>query len=49
MAINYIFFIVLSFFALASSQKYKKYVHSTDPDAKCLDGTPPAIYVHEGS
>lgn len=30
-------------------QKYKKIVHTTDPDAKCLDGSPPALYVHQGS
>lgn len=32
-----------------NAQKYRKIVHTTDPDAKCLDGTPPALYVHEGS
>lgn len=30
-------------------QRYKKIVHTTDPDAKCLDGSPPALYVHQGS
>ena len=23
-------------------------IHESDPDAKCLDGTPPALYLHEG-
>jgi hypothetical protein len=41
--------IILSVILIASSQKYRKIVHTTDPEAKCLDGTPPAIYVHEGS
>jgi hypothetical protein len=42
----------LLMFAILSccvSQKYKKIVHLTDADAKCLDGTPPAIYVHQGT
>lgn len=28
---------------------YKKIIHTTDPNAKCLDGTPPILYLHEGS
>lgn len=31
-----------------SSSFYTKIIHNTDPEAKCLDGSPPAIYVHEG-
>jgi O-palmitoleoyl-L-serine hydrolase len=27
---------------------FKKVIHNTDPNAKCLDGSPPALYVHEG-
>ena len=27
---------------------YNKTIHQTDPEAKCLDGSPPAIYVHQG-
>lgn len=47
---NKISFLVL--FLLTASiqtQKYKKIVHKTDPDARCLDGSPPALYVHQGS
>jgi hypothetical protein len=43
-------FVLLSIIVLASSAEtpYKKVIHNTDPDAKCLDGSSPAIYVHEG-
>ena len=27
---------------------YKKVVHNYDPEAKCLDGSPGLLYVHEG-
>lgn len=33
---------------LASSQNYKKVIHNYDPEAKCLDGSPGLLYVHEG-
>lgn len=42
------FIIVLIFFA-CYKQLYKKIVHETDPEAKCLDGTPPGLYVSEGT
>lgn len=35
--------------SLSYAQKYKKIVHLTDPEARCLDGSPPAIYVHQGT
>jgi hypothetical protein len=31
-----------------SAEPYKKLIHNTDPDAKCLDGSSPMIYLHEG-
>jgi hypothetical protein len=34
--------------AVAQEEPYKKVIHESDPDAKCLDGTPPALYLHEG-
>ena len=46
---------LLCLFAIAciilsvQAQKYQKIVHNTDPDAKCLDGTSPALYIHEGA
>jgi hypothetical protein len=33
---------------VSTSPVYKKVIHNTDPDAKCLDGSPAAIYLHEG-
>jgi len=27
---------------------YHKVIHNTDPEARCLDGSPAMIYVHEG-
>jgi hypothetical protein len=27
---------------------YRKVVHNTDPEARCLDGSPSFLYVHEG-
>jgi O-palmitoleoyl-L-serine hydrolase len=32
----------------ANSQNYKKVIHNYDPQAKCLDGSPGLLYVHEG-
>ena len=29
-------------------EPYKLVIHNTDPNAKCLDGTSPALYLHEG-
>lgn len=40
---------LLLLISFAQAQKYKKIVHTTDPDARCLDGSPPAIYVHQGT
>ena len=31
-----------------AEELYRKVVHETDPEAKCLDGSPAAIYLHEG-
>ena len=44
-----ILILVLFLFSVIDAQKYKKIVHTTDPDAKCLDGSPPALYVHQGT
>ena len=32
-----------------SGSLYQKVVHKTDPEAKCLDGSSPAVYVHQGN
>jgi len=44
------FMMVMSVALLAkcTEQPYKKIIHNTDPKAKCLDGSSPAIYLHEG-
>ena len=40
---------VLSLFlAFAQAAPYKKVIHNTDPKAKCLDGSSPAVYLHQG-
>jgi hypothetical protein len=36
-------------FAVSSQGFYRKVIHNTDPEAKCLDGSPGALYIHEGS
>jgi hypothetical protein len=47
---KYLLILVLAILLSASqAQNYKKVVHLTDPEARCLDGSPPAIYVHQGS
>jgi O-palmitoleoyl-L-serine hydrolase len=33
---------------LCAEQPYKLVIHNTDPQAKCLDGSSPALYLHEG-
>lgn len=41
--------LLLAFAILAFSQSdFTKVIHNTDPNAKCLDGTPPMVYLHEG-
>ncbi len=35
--------------AQSQSEYYQKVIHNTDPEAKCLDGSPGLLYVHEGS
>lgn len=38
---------VLSLFYLSQTEEvYKKIVHNTDSEAKCLDGSPGALYIH---
>jgi hypothetical protein len=29
-----------------AEEPYKLVIHNTDPNAKCLDGTSPALYLH---
>ena len=53
--INYIMkkftlFFVLGVLALSAVAPgdFIKIIHNTDPEAKCLDGSSPMIYLHEG-
>lgn len=41
-------FVSLLLVAICIEQPYTKVIHNTDPNAKCLDGTSPALYIHEG-
>ena len=44
-------FLSLGFLVLvlgAANGDYTKIIHNTDPEAKCLDGSPAMIYLHEG-
>ena len=42
-----IFFLFVAI--LAEEQPFKKIIHNTDPKAKCVDGSSPAIYLHQGN
>ena len=48
-SMKYIFFFPLILLYGLCEEPYVKIVHHTDPDARCLDGTPPALYVHQGN
>jgi hypothetical protein len=39
---------LLGALALCAEQPYKLVIHNTDPQAKCLDGSSPALFLHEG-
>jgi hypothetical protein len=42
-------FLTLSLSLVALAQpNYRKVIHTTDPEAKCLDGSPPLLYISEG-
>ena len=45
---KYLLIFFLFALSLAVSKFYQKVIHNTDPEAKCLDGSPGFIYVHEG-
>ena len=40
--------ILLVLCAANNSKHYRKVIHNTDPEAKCLDGSPSLLYVNEG-
>jgi hypothetical protein len=43
-------FLVLAVLSLstAATSDFVKVIHNTDPEAKCLDGSSPMVYLHEG-
>ena len=41
-------FLFLIYVLGVANGDYQKIIHNTDPQAKCLDGSPAMIYVHEG-
>jgi len=44
-----ILLIIIGIVSIASADSlYKKVIHNYDPEAKCLDGSPGLLYVHEG-
>lgn len=40
--------LLLLIVTLCVEKPYKKVIHNTDPNARCLDGSSPALYIHEG-
>ncbi len=44
--ISYIKLTIL--FNIVATQHFKKIVNTNDPEAKCLDGSPPIYYIHQG-
>ena len=46
-SLKFIFVLALIAISLnAQSSEYKKVLNTIDPEAKCLDGTPPVLYMH---
>ena len=49
MLVKCILLFLLTFYLSSSLINYTKVVHSTDPIALCLDGSPPVLYYNEGT
>jgi hypothetical protein len=43
-----LFALLLLIECAAVESLYRKIIHGTDPEAKCLDGSGPMVYLHEG-
>jgi hypothetical protein len=41
-------YFLFHFILITTSPNYKKIIHNSDPEAKCLDGSPGLLYVHVG-
>lgn len=44
----FVFAVLTSQLVSAQNSPYVKIVHNTDPNARCLDGSPAALYLSEG-
>lgn len=49
MKIYAVFLIALLCYQLNGEAEYRKIIHKTDPEAKCLDGSPSLLYLHQGN
>lgn len=46
--IYFLLIFFLFFQVILASDYYRQVFHNTDPEAKCLDGSPTFLYLHEG-
>lgn len=44
--ISFLILFLCLFYMGWTQEVYKKITHNTDPEAKCLDGSPGALYIH---
>ncbi len=49
MSFGSLLLLFLCFSVIYSQAVYRKVIHNTDPEAKCLDGSPASLYIHEGT
>ena len=49
MKIQVFFFLIIILASSGTPTFYNKIIHNTDPNARCLDGSSPAVYLHQGS
>lgn len=42
-------FAIIIIAAARAEPQYEKVINDVDPNAKCLDGSPPFFYLHKGS
>ena len=45
---KFVLILLISLISLSQESNYRKVIHNIDPEARCLDGTPGLLYVHEG-
>jgi hypothetical protein len=37
------------FLTAVTQMPYQRIIHNIDPEARCLDGSPAALFIHQGS